>query len=56
MPTNMESDCLTTLSPEMLKRAKDELGEDDHLRASSITAIRQWLKKQPHLKSACTGS
>lgn len=56
MPSNMESDCLTTLSPEMLKKAKEELGEDDHLRASSITAIRHWLKKQPHLKSACTGN
>jgi len=53
---NVESDCLTTLSPEMLKRAKKEFGEDDSLRTSSITAIRHWLKKQPHLESACTGN
>jgi len=56
MPFVTESDCVTTLSPEILKRAKEELGEDDYLRASSITAIRQWLKNQPHLQSACTGN
>lgn len=55
MPTTSLADCFTTLSPEILKKAKEELGEDDNLRVSSITAIRQWIKKQPHLKSACTG-
>lgn len=55
--SNVESDCVvTTLSPEMLKRAKEEFGEDDYLRESSIIAIRLWLKEQPHLKSACTGN
>ncbi len=52
----MEPDCVTKLSLEMQKIAKEELGEDDYLRESSIKAIRQWLKKQPHLKSACTGN
>ena len=52
----MEHDCITKLSLEMQKIAKEELGEDDYLRESSIKAIRQWLKKQPHLKSSCTGN
>ncbi len=55
MLSKARDDCATSLSPEMLKKAKEELGEDDYLRTSSITAIRQWLKKQPHLKSTCTG-
>ncbi len=54
--STMENDCVTTLCPEMLKRAKKELGENDYLRESSITAIRQWLKMQPHLQSACAGN
>ena len=39
------------LSAEMLKRAKDEFGEDEQLRESSLIAIRDWIKKQPHLVS-----
>jgi len=54
MPTT-EHDCVTKLSPKMLEIVKEELWEGDNLRESSIKAIRQWLKKQPHLKSACTG-
>lgn len=46
---------VTTLSPEILDRAKKELGEDDHLRTESVLALREWLKKQPHLSSVQTG-
>ena len=45
---------ITTLSPEILKMAKDEFGEDDHLRENSLIAIRDWIKKQPHLLSSIT--
>lgn len=52
----MEIDFVTSLSPEILEIAKNELGEDEYLRASSIEAIREWLKKQPHLQTARRGS
>ena len=39
---------VTTLSPEILKRAKDELGEYEDLREKSLIAIRDWIQKQPH--------
>ena len=45
------ADYVSTLSPEILQKAKDELGEDDFLRQQSLDIIRQWLKKQPHLKA-----
>lgn len=48
-------DYVTTLQPEIIKRAQEELGEDEHLRNESITALREWLKKQPHLSSMPTG-
>ena len=42
---------VSNLSAEMLKRAKDEFGEDEQLGESSLIAIRDWIKKQPHLVS-----
>ncbi len=51
----MELDYVTTLSPEILQKAQDELGEDEHLRAESVAALREWLKKQPHLKALSPG-
>ena len=42
---------VSTLPEEILQKAKDELGEDDFLRQQSLDSIRQWLKKQPHLKA-----
>lgn len=51
----LELDYETTLSPEILQKAKDELGEDEFLRYESVTALREWIKKQPHLQNAPTG-
>lgn len=51
----MPLDYVTTLSPEVLKRAEDELGEDEQRREDSVLAIREWVKKQPHLKAMPTG-
>ena len=44
----------TSLSSEILKRAKDEFGEDEKLREKSLISIRDWIKKQPHLVSSMT--
>ena len=52
----MPLDYVTTLSPEILKRAEDELGEDEQRREDSVLAIREWVKKQPHLKAMSTGN
>ena len=48
-------DYVTTLRPEILEQAEKELGEDEHLRTESVLAIREWVKKQPHLKAMPTG-
>ena len=37
---------VTTLSPEILKRAKDELGEYEDLREKSLIAIRHIYPKE----------
>ncbi len=47
---------VTTLGPEMLKRAKDEFGEIERLRETNIIAMRDWIKKQPHFMSSMTTS
>ncbi|XP_046459123.1 alpha-tocopherol transfer protein-like isoform X1 [Daphnia pulex] len=44
-------DYVTTLSPEMIEKAEKELGEDEHRRAESVLALREWVKKQPHLRA-----
>ena len=46
---------VSTLKPEIEQKARDELGEDEQKRNDSVIAIREWLKKQPHLKSWPTG-
>lgn len=46
---------VTTLSSEMLEKAKNELGEDEHSRTESVLALREWLKKQPHLSAVSQG-
>ena len=48
-------DYVTTLPPEVLEQAEKELGEDEHLRTESVVALREWVKKQPHLKALPTG-
>ncbi len=48
-------DYVTTLRPEILEQAEKELGEDEHLRMESVTALREWVKKQPHLRALPTG-
>ena len=45
------ADYVSVLPTEILQKAKEELGEDDFLRQQSLDSIRQWLKKQPHLKA-----
>ena len=55
MPAAGEIEYVTTLSPEILERAAKDLNEDAHLRNQSVTALREWLKKQPHLSSIPTG-
>ena len=50
----MALDYVTTLSPEILQRATDELDEDDNRRAQNVQILREWLKKNPHLKSCPT--
>ena len=52
----MTLDYVTTLSPEILQKAQDELGEDEQRRADSVLALREWVKKQPHLKAMPTGN
>jgi hypothetical protein len=37
------------LSPELQERAKKELNEVPERLESDIAAIREWLKKQPHI-------
>lgn len=51
----MELDYVTTLPSEILEKAKEELGEDEHLRTESVGALREWIKKQPHLSTMPTG-
>lgn len=52
----MEEDYVTTLSLEILEQAKNELGEDEHLRNQSLMILREWAKKQPHLSAMPTGN
>jgi hypothetical protein len=49
-------DYVTTLSPEMIEKAEKELGEDEHRRTESVLALREWVKKQPHLRAMPLGT
>ena len=51
----MQLDYVTTLKPEIIEKARDEFNEDEFLRAQSVQALREWLKKQPHLQNLPTG-
>lgn len=51
-----ELDYVPILKPEVLEKAKQEFGEDEFSRYESVQALREWLKKQPHLQNAPTGS
>jgi hypothetical protein len=55
MPTE-KLDYVTTLSPEMVEKAEKELGEDEHRRTESVLALREWVKKQPHLHAMPQGT
>ena len=50
--SNKTDNYVSTLGPEMLRRAKDEFGETERLRETTLIAIREWIKKQPHLVSS----
>lgn len=39
----------SSIDPEVLKRAKKEIGEDEERIDATLKIIREWLKKQPHL-------
>jgi hypothetical protein len=39
------------ISPELLEHAKKELNEDPKRRADDVRALREWLKKQPHIRA-----
>ena len=49
-----EGHYVTSLSSEMLKRAKGEFDEDEKLRVEILISVRDWIKKQPHLVSSMT--
>ena len=38
-----------TIDAEVLRKAKESIGEDDERREQTVKIIRDWLKKQPHL-------
>ncbi len=44
-----EIDSYYSIDPEVLRRAKEEIGEDDERRDAMLQIIKEWLKKQPHL-------
>lgn len=55
MPSKEVFEYVSTLSPEIEKIAREQLEEDEARRNDSILALREWLKKQPHLQSAQIG-
>ena len=36
------------IDPEVLRKAKEQIGEDDARREQAIQIIREWMKKQKH--------
>lgn len=53
MPEKLDYE--TTLRAEILEQAEKEFGENEHLRTESVIALREWVKKQPHLRALPTG-
>ncbi len=51
MAKSGEDTYICKLDENTLKRAKEELNEDEIQRASQIETLRQWVKSQPHLRS-----
>lgn len=47
----MSKPYVCSLPPEVQEMALKELGEDEFRRTQSLDAIRQWIKKQPHLQN-----
>lgn len=45
-----------SLSPNFRKMAKEELREDDSMRAQSLAQFREWIAKHPHIKTCRTDS
>jgi len=39
---------VTTLDVELMAKAKELWGEDEHLRDQTLKIIREWIKQQPH--------
>lgn len=42
---------IRTLSSELWQNASNDLHEDPKRRVEDVQAIREWLKKQPHIKA-----
>lgn len=42
---------LRTLSPELTKKAKDEVNEDPQRIEKDLQTIKEWIAKQPHLNA-----
>jgi hypothetical protein len=51
MPPNSETLNIRELSPELLECAIKNVNEVPSRRAADVLAIREWLKKQPHIKA-----
>ena len=45
----VETDWQSSIDPDVLRKAKEEIGEDDERRDAMLQIIKEWLKKQPHL-------
>lgn len=56
MPPTELADYVSTLSPEVEEIARQQLDEDESRRTDSVIALREWVKKQPHLQALPTGS
>jgi hypothetical protein len=46
---NPKENVCTSIDPEILSKAKKEIGEDDERIDATLKIIKEWLKKQPHL-------
>ncbi|EFX74067.1 hypothetical protein DAPPUDRAFT_307513 [Daphnia pulex] len=46
---NPKENVCISIDPEILSKAKKEIGEDDERIDATLKIIKEWLKKQPHL-------